>query len=291
MSHELTDVFRDRVEYSDAFKTRLAAARKKPKDQAIAALKAIAEELDDPKNTETGVLIDLYLSYRAVGAYDEMIALYEAMPAEAKVAAVARQQLAFALNRRNAPGDRDRAVSVLQDLLQEQGDSAETLGLLGRIYKDQYREAGGGLMARGLLNRAIEAYTRGFEAEPLDYYPGVNAINLLLQKGDEEAIAEIDRLSPLVTFAAVRHGGEKASDYWTVATVLELASVSRDYGLASRCAANALALADEPWMYETTAQNLRLIVDLRKDESEIERLQEILDALIQAAAQMRGESD
>jgi len=44
-------------------------------------------------------------------------------------------------------------------------------------------------MALGYLGLTIEAYTRGFEAEPADLYPGVNAIMLLLQKCDKEAQA------------------------------------------------------------------------------------------------------
>lgn len=291
MSHELTDVFRDRVDYSNVIKDKLAAARAKtPKDAAIAAIDEVAQSQGDSTNLERGVLIDIYLSYRAIEAFDQMIGLYEQMPAAVRASALARQQLGFALNRRNGPGDRDRAIAELERLLKEQGDSAETLGILGRVYKDQYSEArkADDFTAAGWLDRAIETYTRGFEAEPADYYPGVNAINLCLQKGDEDALKEVDRLTPLVTFAAVRRGGEKADDYWTVATVLELACAGRDYGLAGRCTGRALTLANEPWMFETTARNLRLIQSLRQDEDGIDQMGKMATALEQAAAKMKG---
>ena len=45
-----------------------------------------------------------------------------------------------------------------------------------------------GAIADGYLEQAIDAYKKGFECEPVDYYPGVNAITLLLQKGDENDI-------------------------------------------------------------------------------------------------------
>lgn len=287
MSHELTDVFRDRVEYSNQLKNKLAAAReKKPSEAAVQAIREIAQSQGDPKLLERGVLIDIFLSYRGVEAWDDMIALYEQMPAEVQTAALARQQLALALNRRNGPGDRDRAVRELEQLIHDHGDSAETLGILGRIHKDRYREAkeSDDPAAPGYLDLAIEAYTRGFEAEPADYYPGVNAVTLLLQRGDDEAQSEVDRLAPLVTFAAVRRGGEKANDYWTVATVLELACAGRDYGLAQRCLPRALTLANEGWMFETTAHNVRLIETLREGEDGIERVSTIAQALEQAAA-------
>lgn len=131
---------------------------------------------------------------------------------------VARQQNGFALNRH---GDWRKAVRVLDKVITDFGDSAETYGLLGRIYKDWYRASDESDSAKkGYLEKAINAYTKGFEAEPMDYYPGVNAITLLLLKNDTESRAEINRMLPLVTFAVLRQGGAESSDYWTLATVL-----------------------------------------------------------------------
>ena len=89
-----------------------------------------------------------------------------------------------------------------------------------------------------------------------------------------------------MTFAAVRRGGEKANDYWTVATVLELACAGRNYGLAQRCLPRALALADEAWMYKTTAGNLRLMEKLRQGEEGVDRISAIALALEQSAESM-----
>lgn len=286
MSHELTDVFRDRVAYSQQFKARLAQARAKvPKAAAAQALRAIEASLGDVTTAERGVLVDLLLSYRAVDDWDAMIALVERLPGEVRDAAMTRQQLAFALNRRNAPGDRERAVQVLEELLHTHGDNAETLGLLGRIHKDRFRAAEpGSFEAQGWLDEAIACYTRGFEAEPLDFYPGINALTLLVLKSGDEAEAEIRRLAPLVTFAALRRGGEKSGDYWTVATVLELACLNRDAALARRCLPRVLMLgskANESWMLKTTADNLALIARRWSDVPEAAFVGEIEAALRQ----------
>jgi tetratricopeptide (TPR) repeat protein len=292
MSHELTDVFRDRVDYSIRVKNELATARQvKPQEKALEEIKVIVGKLGEPKLLESGVLIDTYLSYRAVSAWNAMIELYEQMPAHVQQTALARQQLALALNRRNQMGDRDRAVQVLTQLIRDYGENAETLGILGRVYKDQYTEAkkAQDLAAEGWLDLAIETYTKGFEAEPADYYPGVNAVTLLLQKGDEQSLSEVDRLAPLVTFAAVRQGGERANDYWTVVTVLELACANRDYPLAQRCLPRALALGKEDWMFDTTAANLRLIEQLRSEEDDIAIVGQIASKLEAAANALRGE--
>jgi tetratricopeptide (TPR) repeat protein len=290
ISHELTDVFRDRVQYAAGFRNRLAKARGfADKQLALQELKAIEAELGDLRTAERGVAVDLMLSYRAVEAFDAMIDLCGRFAGEVQDAPIARQQLAFALNRRNARGDRDQAIQILEHLLETHGPSAETLGLLGRIYKDRYREAvkADDPGAEGWLDEAISAYVRGFEAEPLDYYPGINALTLLGQKGDAVSDAEIRRLAPLVTYAALRRGGDKAQDYWTVATVLELACFNRDEDLARRCLPRAVMLArkaNELWMLKTTRENLALIAKRRRDVADAKPVTDIIAELDRAAA-------
>jgi hypothetical protein len=60
ISHELTDVFRDRVEYSDKFRDLLAEARsRKPREDALKRLKEIERKLGTLQTIERGVLVDL----------------------------------------------------------------------------------------------------------------------------------------------------------------------------------------------------------------------------------------
>src|SRR5206468_1293866 len=88
-------------------------------------------------------------------------------------------QKALALNRL---GKRTDAEAVLQQLLKDRGLSSETLGILGRVYKDQWddaRKAGQKAKAAGLLGKVVETYRRGFEADWRDAYPGVNAVTFM----------------------------------------------------------------------------------------------------------------
>jgi MAP3K TRAFs-binding domain len=282
MSHELTDVFRDRVEYSMDFRDRLKSARtRSPKNEALSELKEIEKEMGDLKVVESGTLVDLLLSYRDVSAWNEMVALYERLPADVKDAMIVRQQYALSLNRRAERGDRDKATTILEDLLRKRGASAETYGILGRVYKDRYKDAKQKKRrsSAGYLDKAIEAYTRGFECEPIDYYPGVNAISLLLQEGTDEALKEAERLTPLVSFAVARKGGATSSDYWDTATVLELALIGRDETVAFSVLPRVLANADALWMVKTTADNLEMLKDLRVKKEDTSSLEEIINEL------------
>jgi hypothetical protein len=104
------------------------------------------------------VVIDLFLSYRAVSAWKDMIAQYEKMPPPLAATVMVKEQLALALNR-DEQGE--RAEKVLLDLLKRRGSSSETCGILGRVYKDRWERAlksDQPALAQGLLRKAIYAY-------------------------------------------------------------------------------------------------------------------------------------
>jgi hypothetical protein len=260
-------------------------------EQALLELKSIEKELGDLKVVESGILVDLLLSYRDVSAWDEMVALYDQLPPDAQDAVLVRQQYALALNRRAKNADRQKAIEVLEELLKKRGASAETYGILGRVHKDRYKEAkeANKTIAAGYLDAAIDAYTKGFKCEPADYYPGVNAITLLLQKGDENAIEEAEKLTPLVAFAVARRGGAASSDYWDLATVLELAVIGRDETMAKNVLPKLLINAEASWMVKTTADNLDLVKDLRKKREDINTLEHIIAELRNREEELRGE--
>lgn len=262
LPHEVTESFRDRVRMVNEIRDVLDALR--GREGAVDELRAIEERLKPFASTPVELLIDLLLAYRSVAAWDDMVHLVDAFPAEVAHAKAVCEQLALALNRRNEPGDRQRGIALVEQVIEVSGPSPETNGILGRIYKDIYEdhEANGRAVEAGAaLDAAITAYSAGFDADPRDYYPGVNAITLLIRKGDAEAVARARELKPVVAFAVGRRGGLGSSDYWDVATVLELSVLDEDWPTAERAAGRMKIVRSEPWMIETTARNLRLIAE------------------------------
>jgi tetratricopeptide (TPR) repeat protein len=274
--HDKTDVFRERVIYDEERKRQLAQARAlEPKEAAIAELSRIEQDLGPFDDVEAGVLVDLYLSYRALGAFAQMLALHDQMPVSVRRSVLVREQRAFALNRlaAGAQGNRARreeAIALLQEVLGERGPNPETLGILGRIYKDRWQEAveaGAAAEARGHLGQAIDAYRGGFEADCRDAYPGINAVTLLDVDGEPEALRLRDRLMPVVQFAVERRLSDGTTDYWDSATLLELAIVNDDEERARRMADQALAAVRESWEPATTARTLGLIARARRERN------------------------
>ncbi len=265
VQHRKTDVFRDQVQYSEEMKRRLAEARSR-KPGALDALRAIEAELSDLSRAEAGVVIDLFLSYRAVEAFDRMIELVPRMSPPLAATVMVQEQLGLALNR---AGRGEEAERTLLELIERRGPSSETYGILGRVHKDRWeaaRNAGSLVLARGLLDKAIDAYLRGFETDWRDAYPGVNAVTLMECKQPRDP-RQAD-LVPVVAYAVGRRFATGKPDYWDHATALELAVLTRDEEGAQKALSNALASVREGWEPKTTLRNLRLIQGARTERKE-----------------------
>jgi hypothetical protein len=217
-------------------------------------------------DVEAGVLVDLLLSYRAAADWANVVRLVEAVPEVLRRTKLVREQYGFALNR---AGRGEDVETVLQGVIEDHGPSSETLGLLGRVYKDRWQAAlkeGSSLLAAGHLDNAIGAYRRGFEADWRDAYPGVNAVTLM-ELGDRGGTAQQDLL-PVVRYANRRRIDGGAPDYWDHATRMELAVLARDREDAFAAARAALPLVREPWELKSTANNLSLIRVARAEQGE-----------------------
>ena len=117
-----------------------------------------------------------------------------------------------------------RAVELLAGLRAAGHHDPETLGLLGRAWKDIARNALSEEERRDALRQAFDAYREGLDraedaADCAGYYPGINAaaVGLLLDLRDE-AFA-------LARRAAVLAEKVPVPDYWSIATLGEAALI------------------------------------------------------------------
>jgi len=280
-----TDVFRERVNYSRDMKDRLQAARSKGVDELAAIETKLAQSYGGLVDTEAGVVVDLFLSYRAVKAWHRMIELVPRISAALAATPLIQEQLGFALNRAGRSADAER---VLHAVITTRGPSSETCGLLGRVYKDRWERAaaaGEKMAARGWLKRAIDTYLQGFEADWRDAYPGINAVTLM-EFQDPPDPRRVD-LIPVVRYAVLRRVAAGRPDYWDHATLLEIAVLAADESAASQALCDALAAVREIWEPETTANNVKLIREARSRRGiSVPWAEEIEDELKKRVASM-----
>lgn len=264
LPHEVTEAFRDRVEHVSHLTEEMRTARRLPRDKRVEELRRIDGTVGDFAAASQELPLDLLLAYRGASAWDDMVRCVEKMPDELRRVPTVQQQQALALNRRNTPEDRERAIEILNALLEECGPSPETNGILGRIYKDIWDSAavaGDEARAAAALDEAIAQYGAGFDADPRDFYPGINLLTLLLRRRRDEDLERVSELQPVVLFAVGRRGGLGSRDYWDVATVLELAAIGNDEALARQALGRMELLGPEQWERETTANNLIILAD------------------------------
>ena len=200
------------------------------------------------------------LAFRSVSAWEDMIQLCKSFSYDLRNSYMIQQQEAFALNRRNSPNDRETAIKILEEVRLIYGDDPETMGLLGRIYKDMYKDAkknNDNDAALGYLDEAIKTYMKGFYSDPRDYYPGINAVTLLVEKGDKESHGKAKELITSIKVSLARRGGLDSENYWDLATNLEIACIENDSKLIDRIMPKLSIRVKESFMPETTAREYK----------------------------------
>ncbi len=255
IEHIKTDIFREQVEYNQNLKKKLENIRtSKNLDELI----TFENELDF-EVVELGVIVDLFLSYRALEAFENMILFVDKMPKPLSQSIMIREQLGFALNR---VGQKNDAIKVLEAIINEHGKSSETNGILGRVYKDKYTDAlkeGNKIMAQGYLKKAIDTYLDGFEADFRDAYPGINAVTLMEIADDKRK----NEILPVVEFA-VKQKMKTNKDYWDWAILLELAVLETNKEKANQLLFNVIDNIRESFEPKTTVNNLNIIIESKK---------------------------
>jgi tetratricopeptide (TPR) repeat protein len=189
-----------------------------------------------------------------------------------------RQQLSLAYNKIK---NRDDAKRVLEPIIEKYGPDPETNGLLGAVYKglsDDERKNNNEDQADSYNADAVDAYLPGFEADPRNYYPGVNALTLMFLGNEKDE--RFDKFMPLVTYAVERELRTKPKDYWVLATALELAVLDMKAAEAKSYAAKAINSNPDDWMKETTAANLKKIYGKALQTSDEQSLQWLKDMAI-----------
>lgn len=177
------------------------------------------------------------------------------------------QQLALVTYKSKQPTERDalaEARGVLSALDPEHSNNAETLGIWGAIHKRLFELT----QERALLDTAIFAYEKGYRLLG-DYYNGVNWAFLLdvraalSERGDAIADLVLARRARsdvtnvcLGRLKALKEVGDAGERYWLNATLAECAVGLDDEVAAAEYMKQALQVASEAWMADSTNEQL-----------------------------------
>uniref|UniRef100_A0A2K6PF16 mitogen-activated protein kinase kinase kinase n=1 Tax=Rhinopithecus roxellana TaxID=61622 RepID=A0A2K6PF16_RHIRO len=195
-------------------------------------LARLQRRLDSVELLSPDIIMNLLLSYRDVQDYSAIIELVETLQA-LPTCDVAEQHnvcfhYTFALNRRNRPGDRAKALAVLLPLVQLEGSVAPDLYCMcGRIYKDMFFSSG--FQDAGYREQAYHWYRKAFDIEP-SLHSGINAAVLLIAAGQHfEDSKELRLIGMKLGCLLARKGCvEKMQYYWDVGFYLGAQILAND---------------------------------------------------------------
>ena len=196
-------------------------------------------------------------------AYDVVSAGLEIWPKDVRL----RQLQGLALSRSGAT---ERANAILENLRREQGTGEETLGMLGRTYKDLAATAATRERRNEFLKRAAETYTQAYEATG-GYWTGINAATMNLLIGQTERAQELARkVSDQCLEEIVDPSGDQ---YWELAALGEASLILRDRSQAGEWYARAAETGKNRFGdLHSSRRNARLILQhWNEDQAWIEQ--------------------
>jgi tetratricopeptide (TPR) repeat protein len=245
-------------------------------------VQAAEAEVVKKSDADPTAMLAILKGYQEVSAWDDLVRFADTLPQEVRALPEIVQTMALALNRRADPGDRERAEELITQLLERTGGDGESYGILGRIYKDRYRETGN----EDFWRKAYDAYRKGFESQPENYYPGLNAITMLVERGTPEARREIKLLLPRVKGALESRTSSKPPDFWDLAACTHLAAVGHDWAGARRFADQMLKSSPSSWMLVSSVNDLKVLGKMmpQSERGKLDRLTNRLEERVKSGA-------
>ncbi len=110
------------------------------------------------------------------------------------------------------------ARQMLTDLVKKGHFDEETLGILGRVYKDMWVISGGAQGDTSYLEKSKNFYLQAFK-KSRGYYSGINAASMSLMLGERENAGRLAKMVLKICLDRMRAGEKR--DYWILATMGE----------------------------------------------------------------------
>jgi class 3 adenylate cyclase len=184
-------------------------------------------------------------------AFDVVSEGLSILPADVRL----RQLQGLALARSGAT---ERATAILEQLRDEGQADEETLGMLGRAYKDLAAQAGSPWQREQFLKWAADTYVYAYETTG-GYWTGINAATVSLLSGKTDRARELARKVRAECLESLKL--KSGNQYWVFAALGEAALILQDWAQAAEWYDRATNQAGRRFGdIHSTRHNARLIL-------------------------------
>ncbi|ELK29208.1 Mitogen-activated protein kinase kinase kinase 15 [Myotis davidii] len=237
-------------------------------DELANELARIKLHIEDTEILTSDIIINLLQSYCDIQDYDAMVKLVETLDMLPMCDLTDQYNIkfhyAFALNRKNSAGDREKALQIMLQVLQNCDCPApDMLCLCGMIYKDIFLDSQ--CKDNASRDSAIEWYRKGFELQS-SLYSGINLSILLRAAGQRfETSMELRKIGIQLSSMLGRKGClEKMNNYWDVGQFLSVTMLANNVKKSIQAAEKLFKLKPPVWYLRSLVQNLFLILRFKK---------------------------
>lgn len=277
LSEEATKSFKDRALWinkkNDEISDIKICCNAENYKESIEKVHSIALELKNCDGSNIAIWAQIISCLKDLGAYKYEIELLEKFPIDLfNNSLFFKQNYAFALNRL---GNHIAAQRILKECLSQFGEDSETYGLLGRTYKDQYKETTDTTQKEAFLDQAIETYTKGFMHDMHNYYTGINAAQLLLLKNTQQSKVEMEDILTIIDYSLKVIPNNK-KDFWSFATHINCLILRKKYQEAKSLLINLFKFNATKEMFETTNDDFKRTLEIHKNQTDTTILENII---------------
>uniref|UniRef100_A0A8C5X498 mitogen-activated protein kinase kinase kinase n=1 Tax=Malurus cyaneus samueli TaxID=2593467 RepID=A0A8C5X498_9PASS len=234
--------------------------------ELAAELARIRQRVDNVEVLSADIVINLLLSYRDIQDYDSIVKLVKTLEKLPTFDLAShhhvRLHYAFALNRRNLPGDRQKALEIMIPLVEQEDQVASDMYcLVGRIYKDMFLESG----FIDTESRDKATFKKAFESEPT-LQSGINYAVLLLAAGHcFDTSFELRKVGVKISSLLGKKGSlEKLQSYWEVGSFLGASMLANDHLRVIQASEKLFRLKAPVWYLKSIVETFLIYQHFKK---------------------------
>ncbi|CAM4694851.1 unnamed protein product [Leuciscus chuanchicus] len=250
--------------------------------ELAAELHRIQQRLDNVECLSADVVINLLLSYRDIQDYESIVKLVETLEKLPTFDPVAHPHIkfhySFALNRRNLPGDRQKALDIMLPLVNSNEQVASDIYcLVGRIYKDMFLDSH--FTDTDSRDQGMQWFRKGFESEPT-LHSGINYAVLLLAAGHQfDSSIELRKVGVKLSSLLGKKGSlDRLQSYWDVGFFLGASILACDNTRVIQASEKLFKINAPIWYLRSLVETILIYKQFTKPSTDPQALkQELVD--------------